>query len=204
MNRGCGRTGALISVITHHIESVKSRPIEAGVPPNSDQHSGRLVLEVEDLSQPQKEYRNVLLENEFNRGRSMFTDEFKKGRSKSVVVPQNIDAMRKLIMQDNHVTYCEIKTSLGISDQPWIYAYDPETKQQSTVWAYQDEPNPTSDSCKKHIEANGFFCIKMDIWYLTNATSAIEVVERQEAGAGARDRGAALQGRIALHHHLLN
>ncbi|GBP81406.1 hypothetical protein EVAR_59408_1 [Eumeta japonica] len=25
----------------------------------------------------------------------------------------------------------------------WIYAYDPETKQQSTVWVFQDEPNPT-------------------------------------------------------------
>jgi histone-lysine N-methyltransferase SETMAR len=28
-------------------------------------------------------------------------------------------------------------------DESWIYAYDPETKQQSTVWVFQDEPNPT-------------------------------------------------------------
>jgi hypothetical protein len=28
-------------------------------------------------------------------------------------------------------------------DELWIYAYEPETKQQSTVWVYQDEPNPT-------------------------------------------------------------
>lgn len=139
---------------------------------------------------------------EFQRGRSMLTDEIKEGRPKSVVVQQNIDAVRQLVMQDRHVTYREIEASLGISmtsihailhehlivkkicsrwiphnlsvdqkqarvdwckkmikkynrgtskavyniytgDETWIYAYDPETKQQSTVWVFQDEPNPT-------------------------------------------------------------
>lgn len=28
-------------------------------------------------------------------------------------------------------------------DETWIYAYQPETKQQSTVWVFQDESNPT-------------------------------------------------------------
>lgn len=28
-------------------------------------------------------------------------------------------------------------------DESWIYAYDPETKQQSTVWVFPDEANPT-------------------------------------------------------------
>ena len=28
-------------------------------------------------------------------------------------------------------------------DELWIYAYEPESKQQSTVWVFQDEPNPT-------------------------------------------------------------
>ena len=27
-------------------------------------------------------------------------------------------------------------------DELWIYAYEPESKQQSTVWLFQDEPNP--------------------------------------------------------------
>ena len=27
--------------------------------------------------------------------------------------------------------------------ESWIYAYEPENKQQSTVWPFQDEPNPT-------------------------------------------------------------
>ncbi|GBP82635.1 hypothetical protein EVAR_48516_1 [Eumeta japonica] len=72
----------------------------------------------------------------------MLTDEF-KGQSKSVVVPQNINAVRELIMQDRHVAYREMKASLGISDESWIYAYDLESKQQSTVWVLQDEQNPT-------------------------------------------------------------
>ena len=126
---------------------------------------------------------------------------------------ENIDAVQKLIMQDRHVTYCEIETTLGISstsiykilhdhlavkkvcsrwishnltksqkdarvdwckqmlkkynggaskdvykivtgDESWIYAYEPETKQQSTVWVFQDESNK-SCSRSKHFETNG-------------------------------------------------
>ena len=29
------------------------------------------------------------------------------------------------------------------SDESWIYAYEPESKQQLTVWVFQDEPNAT-------------------------------------------------------------
>ena len=35
--------------------------------------------------------------------------------SKTAVVSENIDAVRELIIQDRHVTYCEIEASLGIS-----------------------------------------------------------------------------------------
>ncbi|GBP18519.1 hypothetical protein EVAR_12980_1 [Eumeta japonica] len=45
----------------------------------------------------------------------MFTDKFKEGRPKSVVVPKNTDTVRELIMQDRHVTYREIKASFDIS-----------------------------------------------------------------------------------------
>ncbi|GBP82585.1 Mariner Mos1 transposase [Eumeta japonica] len=44
----------------------------------------------------------------------MLTDESKEGRPESVVVPQRMDAVRELIMQDLHVTYLEMKASLGI------------------------------------------------------------------------------------------
>ena len=53
--------------------------------------------------------------NEFNRGRRSLEDEGREGRPKTVVVPENIDAVRELIMQDRHVTYREIEASLGIS-----------------------------------------------------------------------------------------
>ena len=49
-----------------------------------------------------------------NRGRSPFQDEFREGRPISVVAPETIDAVRQLILQDRHVTYREIETSLGI------------------------------------------------------------------------------------------
>ena len=28
-------------------------------------------------------------------------------------------------------------------DESWIYAYEPKSKQQSTVWVFSDEQNPT-------------------------------------------------------------
>ena len=37
---------------------------------------------------------------EFNRDRSSLQDEFCEGRPKSVVVPETIDAMRQLVLQD--------------------------------------------------------------------------------------------------------
>ena len=51
---------------------------------------------------------------EFNRGHSSLQDEFREGRPKSVVFPETIDAVRQLILQDRHVTYREIETTLGI------------------------------------------------------------------------------------------
>ena len=55
---------------------------------------------------------------EFNPGRSSLQDKFREGRPKSVVVPETIDAVRQLILQDRHVTYREIETTLGISVGP--------------------------------------------------------------------------------------
>ena len=52
---------------------------------------------------------------EFKRGCSSHQDEFREGRPNLVVVPETIDAVRQLILQDRHVTYCEIETTLGIS-----------------------------------------------------------------------------------------
>ena len=53
--------------------------------------------------------------DEFNRGRSSHQDEFREGRPKSVVDSDTIDTVCQLILQDRHVTYREIETTLGIS-----------------------------------------------------------------------------------------
>lgn len=45
---------------------------------------------------------------EFNRSRSSLQDEFREDR-KSVVVPENINALRELILKDRHMTYREIE-----------------------------------------------------------------------------------------------
>ena len=53
--------------------------------------------------------------NEFDRGRMCLTDEFREGRPKSAVVPENIEAVRRMIEEDRHVTYREIEATLNIS-----------------------------------------------------------------------------------------
>ena len=52
---------------------------------------------------------------EFNRGRSSLQDEFCEGRPKSVIIPETIDAVLQLILQNRHVTYREIETIFDIS-----------------------------------------------------------------------------------------
>ena len=53
---------------------------------------------------------------EFNQCRSSFQDGFREVRPKSVVYPETIDAVCQLVLQDLHVTYREIETTLGISE----------------------------------------------------------------------------------------
>ena len=51
--------------------------------------------------------------DEFNIGRSSLQDEFREDSPKSVVVPETIDAVRQLFLQNRYVTYREIETTLG-------------------------------------------------------------------------------------------
>ena len=43
------------------------------------------------------------LYNKFNCSRHSLTDDLRKDRPKSVVEPENIDAVKKLIMKDRHI-----------------------------------------------------------------------------------------------------
>ena len=53
--------------------------------------------------------------NKFNCGRRSPKHEIREGPPKTTVVPENIDVVHELIMQDRHVTYREIEAYLGIS-----------------------------------------------------------------------------------------
>ena len=44
----------------------------------------------------------------------LFQDEFREGSPRSIVVPQNIDDVRELLIQNYHVTYHAIEAFLGI------------------------------------------------------------------------------------------
>ena len=57
---------------------------------------------------------------EFNYGRQSLKYEVHEGRPKTVVVSENIDAVREMILQDRPVTYRELKASLGISSPAYI------------------------------------------------------------------------------------
>ena len=67
------------------------------------------------LTQQQCIHQGPVLIIQFNHGRSSLQDEFRESRPKSVVVPETIDVVRQLILQDRHVIYREIETNLGIS-----------------------------------------------------------------------------------------
>ena len=48
-------------------------------------------------------------------------------------------------------------------DESWIYAYEPESKQESNVWVFQDEPNSTkvarARSTSKSIFSENWTCL---------------------------------------------
>ena len=78
-----------------------------------------------------------------------------------------------------------------------IYAYEPETKQQFTMWAFEDKPNPTKAVCGKSASkqiVDGFFgktdhvaivpleqhCAVNSEWYTTISLEQFEKQIRKE------------------------
>ena len=51
---------------------------------------------------------------EFRRGRASVSDESPEERPKSVVIPNSIDNVRKMIEEDWHLTYVWIEIFIGI------------------------------------------------------------------------------------------
>ncbi|CAH1969179.1 unnamed protein product [Acanthoscelides obtectus] len=56
---------------------------------------------------------------EFKRGRVSLSDEHRVGAPKTAVTQKNVDAVRKLIIEDRHVTYREIEAFLKLVSR-WI------------------------------------------------------------------------------------
>ncbi|RLU25238.1 hypothetical protein DMN91_003331 [Ooceraea biroi] len=46
--------------------------------------------------------------------------------------------LKKFNRGRSHLVY-----NIVTGDETWIYSYEPESKQQSTVWVFQSEPKPT-------------------------------------------------------------
>ena len=92
-------------------------------------------------------------------------------------------------------------------DESWIYAYEPESKQQSTVWVFQDEPNSTKVAPARCTSKQMIVCFGKtghvaivpleqrrtvnSEWY---TTICLPVVQVQEIRKTNRRR------RITLHH----
>lgn len=60
-------------------------------------------------------------------------------------------------------------------DESWIYSYEPETKQQSTVWVFQGEPNPTKVVRERSTSKQMVACF----FGITGHIATIPVVERR-------------------------
>ena len=57
------------------------------------------------------------------------------------------------------------------SDKSWIYLYELEIKQQSTMWAFEDKPNPSKVVCgTKDFEANGRLFLRQ-IWSCSDCSA---------------------------------
>lgn len=64
-------------------------------------------------------------------------------------------------------------------DESWIYSYDPETKQQSTVWVFQDEANPTKVARARSTAKQMVACF----FAKTGHVATISLVDRKTVNA---------------------
>ncbi|CAH2020961.1 unnamed protein product [Acanthoscelides obtectus] len=116
---------------------------------------------------------------EFKRGRVSLSDDPRLGAQKTAVTQENVDGVRKLIIEDRHVTYREIEAKLVSrwiphllteeqkaarvnwcqktivsGDKSWIYCYEPENKRPSAVWVSQGEEKPTQVIRSRSVSKN--------------------------------------------------
>ena len=85
---------------------------------------------------------------EFQHGCTFLSDEFRKGRPSTSVVATNVDAVRKMIERDRHITYREIQASLGI-DMKAIHTilHDHLSETLQSLDPTQFDRSSKTDSC---------------------------------------------------------
>lgn len=64
-------------------------------------------------------------------------------------------------------------------DESWIYEYDPETKNQSTVWVFQDEPPPTKVARSRSVGKQMVACF----FSITGHVATVPLVEQRTVTA---------------------
>ncbi|CAH1974916.1 unnamed protein product [Acanthoscelides obtectus] len=117
-------------------------------------------------------------------GRVSLSDDRRVGAPKTAVTQENVDAVRKLIIEDRHqktarVNWCQ-KTldrfnsrnsknvySIVSGDESWIYCYEPENKRQSAAWVFQDEEKPTNVIRSRSVSNATFQRTVTADWYTT-------------------------------------
>ncbi|CAH2016793.1 unnamed protein product [Acanthoscelides obtectus] len=95
---------------------------------------------------------------EFERGRVSFSDDPMVGAPKTAVTQDNVDAVRKLIIEDRHVTYRETEASLKISNTSIQKILHEELGVRklvspllTAVWVFQGEEKPTKVICSRSV-----------------------------------------------------
>ncbi|XP_031633838.1 histone-lysine N-methyltransferase SETMAR-like, partial [Contarinia nasturtii] len=108
---------------------------------------------------------------EFRRGRTSTADAERSGRPKEAIIPEIIQQVRRMLLNDRKVKVREIAESIGIStgsvvtimhqhlhmkkllameflrryitmDETWVHHYVPQDKRQSAEWVGPDERPP--------------------------------------------------------------
>ena len=69
--------------------------------------------------------------------------------SQNLTIAQFVPFGVKKCWKKNHGGASQDVYKIVTGDESWICAYEPETKQQSTVWVFEPEPNPTKVVCGK-------------------------------------------------------
>ena len=81
-----------------------------------------------------------------------------------------VDWLKEILQKYDHGASKHVY-DIVTGDESWFYAYEPESKQQPTMWVFQDEPKPTKVvRARKHFQANDRLFFRKN-WTCRNRTT---------------------------------